>query len=283
MSGMDAILKQRLDYEVLTLEHMRHEYAARLDHLGDYKGAYLRWSVSGNHRYYYIKSNGSKSYRYVDSTKLQDVQRVREARFLEEVIGRIDHNVSLLKECAEGFLPFDPSSVNDSLPKVYRCNVAPASELYETESRKWLKERMEYQKKFPENYPENKRHKTSDGVMVKTVSELALYEMIKAAGLALIYELPLPLQDYGPVIYPDITVLSPIDMKTEIIVEFVGRLDQPQYRTDFAKRVGRYISSGYIPGVNLFFVFNDAKGNIDSLQIAKLIADITGARSRVLS
>ncbi len=153
------------------------------------------------------------------------------------------------------------------------------SKLYEVEGRKWKANRLEFQKRFPENFPQSKTHTTSDEVKVKTISELVLYEKFKDAGLFQIYELPLPMADYGPPLYPDFTILSPIDMKTEIIVEFVGRLDLPKYREDFARRVGRYLKSGYIPGVNLFFVFGDNDGNIDSTQISKIIADIKGLRS----
>ena len=151
--------------------------------------------------------------------------------------------------------------------------------MYEIEGKKWLARRLEDQKKFPENYPENKRHRTSDGIWVKTVSEVTLYEMVKSAGLALIYELPLPMKDYGPPVYPDITVLSPIDMKTEIIIEYVGRLDLREYREEFARKIGRYIKSGYKLGTNLFLVYSDSEGHIDSMQIKKVIADITGIRN----
>ena len=129
---------------------------------------------------------------------------------------------------------------------------------------------------MPENYPQYKRHRTSDGVMVKTISEVVLYEKFKDAGLTQIYELPFIPADHGPPLYPDFTILSPIDMKTEILVEYVGRLDLREYREDFAKRLGRYIASGYKPGVNLFFVFSDKDGNIDSMQISKVISDILG-------
>ena len=78
---------------------------------------------------------------------------------------------------------------------------------------------------------------------------------------------------------PDFTILSPVDMKSEIIVEFAGRMDRQDYREDFAKRVGRYIASGFIPGVNLFFIFGDNDGNIDSTQITKVIEDIYGMRN----
>ena len=110
-------------------------------------------------------------------------------------------------------------------------------------------------------------------------AEVVLYEMFKSAGLVQIYELPFPPMDYGPTIYPDFTILSPVDMKTNIIVEYVGRMDLTDYGEKFAKRVKRYMDSGYQPGVNLFFIFGDKKGNIDSTQVAKVIADIFGLRS----
>ena len=39
-------------------------------------------------------------------------------------------------------------------------------------------------------------------------------------------------------------MLSPIDMKTEIIIEYVGRLDLREYREEFARRVERYLRNG---------------------------------------
>lgn len=276
---MDAILKTRLDYEISMLEHTKQEYKARLYHLRDSRGSLLRWADHGNRKYYYIKRRDSKTYKYVGKAGIHDVQQIKEARFLEEAIRRIDRDIDLVKCLCNGFLSFDQSSVNECLPKVYQCSVPPVSERYKAESDKWLVKRLADQKLFPENYPEKKRHTASDGVKVKTISELVLYEMLKDAGLAVIYELPLPLKDYGPPVYPDATVLSPIDMKTEIIVEYVGLLDLYEYRNDFVKKLGRYIKSGYILGVNLFFVFSDDKGSVDSIQITKVIADIFGIRT----
>lgn len=274
---MNAELNHRVNYELKLLKQTRKEYTQRLMLLRDCKGAYLRPSKHGTSGYYYhIKRPGSKSYEYLGRSSHPDVKRVREARFLEEAIRRIDSDIALMESLVNDYLPFDPGSVSESLPATYRCEVPPVSELYESEGAKWKAARLEQQKRFPENYPEKKTHRTSDGVMVKTISELVLYERFKDAGFAQIYELPLPMKDYGPPLYPDITLLSPVDMKTEIFVEYVGRLDLREYREDFAKRVGRYIASGYTPGVNLFFVFSDNKGHIDSTQITKVIADILG-------
>ena len=274
---MNAELSHRLNYEILMLERTKKEYMSRLERLEDCKGAFLCRKNHGHGKYYYfVKKRNSKAYRYIGKSDHSEVKRVREARFLEEAIKRIDRDLSLMKSLADEFLPFDPSHISKSLPETYRCEVPPVSELYERKGAKWKAAQLEHQKRYPENYPEHKTHTTSDGVKVKTISEVVLYEMFKAAGLAQVYELPLVPKDYGPALYPDFTILSPVDMKTEIIVEYVGRMDLEDYRGGFAKRVGRYIRSGYIPGVNLFFVFGDDKGNIDTTQVAKVIADIFG-------
>ena len=278
---MEAELYQRLNSEILMLEKAKQEYTARLELLQDYKHSFLRRAKPGKGKYYYysVKRSGSKTYDYLGASGHRIVKQVKEVRFLEEAIRRINRDLDLMKSLADGFLPFDPSHVNESLPAVYRCDVPPSSKLYEIEAGKWLSRRLEDQKHFPENYPEKKNHRTSDGIWVKTVSEVTLYEMVKSAGLALIYELPLPMKDYGPPLYPDVTVLSPIDMKTEILIEYVGRLYLREYREEFARRIDRYIKSGYKIGVNLFFVFSDNEGHIDSMQIKKVIADILGIRN----
>lgn len=278
---MNAELFQRLNYEIMMLEKAKKEYTVRLELLGEFKDAFLWRAKPGKGKYYYysVKRNGSKDYEYLGLTNHRIVKQVQEARFLKEAIRRIDRDLCLLKALADGFLPFDPSHITESLPATYRCDVPPSSELYETEGKKWLARRLEDQKNFPENHPEKKEHRTSDGIWVKSVSEVVLYEMVKSAGLSLIYELPLPMKDYGPPLYPDITVLSPIDMKSEIIIEYVGRLDLREYREEFAKRIDRYIKSGYKIGVNLFFVFSDSKGHIDSMQIKRVVADILGIRN----
>lgn len=277
---LDAELKQKIDYELKMLENARKEYATRLEFLQNFQDVKLKRTKpsKGRRYYYYVKRQGSKSFKYIGKSDTRLVQKVREARFLEEAIRRIDRDIVLMKSLIDGFLPFDPSSIRESLPVTYQCQVPPASDVYTHEGKKWKADRLEFQKGFPENYPEHKKHRTSDGVMVKTISELVVYEKLKDAGLSFIYELPLPMDDYGPPLYPDFKVLSPIDMKSEIIIEFVGRLDKYGYRDDFAWKVGRYIESGYEPGVNLFFIFGDKDGNFDSTQVTKVIADIKGFR-----
>lgn len=285
MVGLDADLSTRLDYELMVLKQQREEYAAQLDKMHDCKNTILhRTKRGGRNYYYYAKKPGSQFYCYLGRSSRSEVKRIRKARFLAEAIRRIDHDIDLMTKLRFEFLPFDAPSVSRGLPDIY-CGeeVPPASDLYKQRAAEWLNHRLEFQSRFPENYPQHKRHTTSDGVKVKTISELLIYERFRSAGLVQIYELPLMPKDYGPALYPDFTILSPVDMKTEIIVEFVGRMDLREYREDFAKRIHRYMESGFIPNVNLFLIFSDSDGNIDSLQITKVIADIFGLRREQLS
>lgn len=274
---MDAELDHRLNYELKILKAEREEYERRLERCRGFENVCLYRSKRPNgQHYYYAKQRGAKKYSYLGSGERPDVKRICEAHFLKEAIRRTDINIKLISSLRDKYLPCDQYSVNSALRKSLRSNIPPVSRAYEAAGAAWKEKRLEYQAQQPENYPEFKTETTSDGVKVKSVSELLLYERFKYAGFIQIYELPLALADHGPLMYPDFTILSPVDMKTEIYVEYVGRLDLPHYQQGFARRVNRYIKNGYKPNVNVFFIYSDKDGHVDSMQINKVIADIRG-------
>lgn len=266
---MDAGLCYQLNYELELLQNMKTDYTRRLRQCDGAENIVVRPSKKHGRSYFYTKLRGSKRYKYAGNKDA--VKAIREAHFLREAVKRIDFNIELIESFLSRFLEYNTYAVNEALPAVYRTDVPPMSMAYEHAAAAWKENRMAFRKKFPENYPEHRRERTSDGVMVKTISEALLYEMVKDAGLCGIYELPLVMKDYGPPMYPDLTVLSPADMETEIIIEYVGRLDLPKYRDDFGRKVARYLANGYKIGENLFFVFGDAEGHIDSTQIKRAI------------
>lgn len=276
---MDADLKSRLIYELKILKNRKQEFADRLDLLEPYRNTLLKRDRNRRGGYYYsIKPEGFDKFKYVGKGSDPKIMRVKEAAFLQKSITLIDKNIKFITDLLDGYQEFDFQSVNLLLPKTYRSEKLIASSAYQAAGKRWKAEKLAFQKQFPENYPEHKTERTSDGTMVKSKNEAHIYDRFLDAGFYHIYELPLPSKDYGPPLYPDFTILSPIDLKTEIIVEHVGKLDDLKYGEGFAARVRRYILNGYIPGVNLFFTFNDKDGHIDSIQINKVIADVLGIR-----
>jgi hypothetical protein len=274
---MDAELNHRLNYELKLLKDERIRYTRRLEQCRGFEDVVLRKTKrqSGKY-YYYAKRAKSDKFVYLGVRDRPDVIRICEVHFLKESLRRIERNINLINSFLDGYLPYDIYTVNAALPSTYRSKTLPLNGAYEAEGARWKAKKLEYQAQQPENYPEFKTETTSDGVKVKTVSELLLYEKFKDAGFIQIYELPLALEDHGPLMYPDITILSPVDMKTEIYVEYVGRLDLPDYQQKFARRINRYIKNGFKPNVNVFFIYSDKEGHVDSMQINKVIADIRG-------
>jgi hypothetical protein len=300
---MDYDLYSRLQYEMKMLKYAQDEYSSYEFLLkSDYQffdsdlrsdsdrasrfdpqRIQLKRNVKKSGIYYYGKYAGDKKFKYIGKESNSLVTRVKESVHASKALEAISTDIDLIESLLDGFRPYDSASVNAMLPLTYQSRAVPAasgviSSAYSEAGRKWKAEKLAFQAGFPENYPEHKTEQTSDGTWVKTLSEVVLYERFLSAGLIFIYELPLASKDYGPNLYPDFTILSPIDCKTEIVVEYIGRLDLPKYREDFAKRIYRYMQNGYIPGVNLFFAYGDERGHVDSLQINKIIADILGVR-----
>lgn len=276
---MDHDLYSRLQYELKELEDFKKKYAKRLSVLEEYRGQRLkRHSPKRRKPFYTAKRKGASKYKYAGKEDNLRVQRIKEATHLDRALSAISEDISLIQSLLEGYKEHDPVAIDCELPGSYRSKAPYPGNSYMENGRKWKAEKLAFQAGFPENYPEHKTEQTSDGTWVKTLSEVVLYERFLSAGLIFIYELPLASKDYGPNLYPDFTILSPIDCKTEIVVEYIGRLDLPKYREDFAKRIYRYMQNGYIPGVNLFFAYGDERGHVDSLQINKIIADILGVR-----
>ena len=276
---MDSDLRNRLNYEAKQLRHDRTAMLSRLDALEPYRNCSLKKSSRRNGgSYYYMRTAGSSKYSYVPAADSSRVLRVKEAAHLGEAIHRIDNDIMLINALLDNYAEYDLAAVNSVLSPAYRMEERVLSGTYSAAGAAWKTERTAFQTMFPDNYPENKTERTSDGVLVRSKNELIIYEKLLSAGLYFIYELPFAADDHGPPMYPDFTVLSPQDMYSEIIIEHVGRLDDRRYREEFARRIKRYIDSGYIPGVNLFFTFNDRYGHLDVLQITKVTADIVGFR-----
>lgn len=278
---MDQDLRLRLIYELKLLKKAEAECAEILFRLGPATDMKLKISFkSKSNCYYQAKSDGPGPYKYVGKEDGNPIiSKIKEAAHILQAREWIGKNIELIEALLDGYHAYDQRTIDDYLPDSYKTTPQSVyASKYQLIGQKWKADNLVFQAGFPENYPEHKTEPTSDGVMVKSVSEVVIYERLLSSGLTFVYELPLVSKDYGPNLYPDFSVLSPIDCKSVIIVEYAGKLNTPNYREDFARRVHRYILNGYIPGVNLFFIFGDKNGHVDSLQVNKVIADIMGLR-----
>lgn len=106
-------------------------------------------------------------------------------------------------------------------------------------------------------YPEDLKHDTRSGCLVRSKSEADWYDMLEETGLLFRYDSAIRLCS-GRVIYADFVVLLPKERRL-IIIEHFGRMDDPGYAMKNMKRLQDYADSGLVLGRDLFFTL-ETKG-----------------------
>jgi hypothetical protein len=128
-------------------------------------------------------------------------------------------------------------------------------------------------KKYPVYKPEELKHRTIDGSYVRSKSEALIYNALIDAGYTFVYELPL--EGKTRLFYPDFTILSEIDYKTEIRIEHHGMMDNLGYKDSAEAREYDYWYNGFLPNRDVYFTYDDNHGNFDMYPITEIL------RSRV--
>ena len=107
-------------------------------------------------------------------------------------------------------------------------------------------------------YPQNLRHQTLNGEMVRSKSEVLLANLFYLYQVSYAYEKPLNLDGYT--IHPDFTITLPTGK--QIYWEHLGMLDNPQYAQNWAKKNSTYRQHGISEGHGLI-ITRDIDGVFD--------------------
>jgi hypothetical protein len=87
-------------------------------------------------------------------------------------------------------------------------------------------------------------HRTSNGLAVRSKSELIIAEALSKEGIAFAYEKPLSFGD--SIRYPDFTVDDEISGRV-VFWEHLGMLERDDYRRSWEKKLAWYRSHGVLP------------------------------------
>ncbi len=114
-------------------------------------------------------------------------------------------------------------------------------------------------------------HRTSDGTMVRSKSELFIYESCDASGMNPSYELPLKSRNGdGTWKEPDFTFTDAAG--DPIIWEHLGMLDDTAYAKGWANKKRWYAENGFVEGENLFTTTEI--GGFDAAQVNAVMAKV---------
>lgn len=230
----------------------------------------IRKKASKGNWYYYAKEKGPERHqRYLGAGNNQEVNEIKELRFIDKTIGLIEKNIETVDRLANRIQRTDFESVNKMLPDTYRWAELSYGMSKDKKARKW-KEKMEVIKAANGEYrADDLKVWTDDGSKVRSKSEGLIYNYLLSRGVTFVYEFPLRLR--SRTIYPDFTILSELDYETEVIVEHQGMMDIDSYKGRFADKVQRYIREGFTPGVNVFFTFDDSNGGLNMQPIEDIV------------
>lgn len=251
------------------LKTIRNNQQVRLRELSDYSQLVLKpLCKRNNHVYYGVCKFGDKRVRYLGNESKMEVDLIRESRYLAKSIETIERNIKLIEVFLAKYESISFGSINMRLPKAYRSGSFRA-DIRDKAAKKWKQKAEAYKATFESYRPEELTQTTIDGSLVRSKSEALIYNYLLEAGYTFVYELPLK----GPhrTFYPDFTILSEIDYKTEVRIEHQGMYEKNDYRERSESREYDYWSNGFLPARDVYFTFDDNKGGFDIGPILEIL------------
>lgn len=254
---------------LLQLKSIRDGQQTRLGEISNYSHVILKpVAIRNDHVYYGIYKPGDNKIRYLGNESKPEISLIRESHYLSKSIEMIEHDITLLEDFLAKYESISFGSVNMKLPKTYRSGILRA-DIRSKAARKWKLNAEAYKATFEPFRPEELVHRTIDGTMVRSKSEALIYNFLTEAGYTFVYELPL--KGLNWTFYPDFTILSEIDYKTEIRIEHQGMYDRNDYRDRSESREYDYWSNGLLPARDVYFTFDDNKGGFDIGPILEIL------------
>lgn len=121
-------------------------------------------------------------------------------------------------------------------------------------------------------YAEHLIHRTRNGKLVRSKSELVIANMLEDMGIPYSYEYALRGEIEPGRRYPDFTFATPAG--TAIIWEHLGMLTHPGYARGWEEKRRWYEKNGFIEGQSLFTTRDDDRGGMDSGDVHKVAQQI---------
>jgi hypothetical protein len=121
-------------------------------------------------------------------------------------------------------------------------------------------------------------HRTADGTLVRSKSEVIIADALHAAGVQFSYETPFTGHD-GTIRLPDFTI-EDADTGEAYIWEHLGMLSNPDYARAWERKRAWYATSGVKEtggDVTLIVTSDDERGGIDSGEVHKTVTRLFGS------
>ena len=207
-----------------------------------------------NNRYYSILCPDSLSEksieRYLKINELEKYAGLALKRYYKKIIPVLKQRIAILKKFESEYKNYLDEALN-ALPSGIADLCSPLCVLPNGRVCLW----DNYRPQSNPHHPEKCIYEAKSGDMVRSKSELMIANLLYDAGILFRYEAALTIN--GRTIYPDFTILSPLD-GTLIFWDHFGMMDDPEYCNSFINRKRIYNAAGFLEGFSLIFTFESA-------------------------
>ena len=215
--------------------------------------------------FYYKESSSDTKKQYIKSADIQRIQALCQKDYDQRVLKAAKEE---LKKLEKLYNSYPNTLVEDVYAKLLPERQQYVEPIYMTDTQFreiWLAddyERKPFKSDFPEYY-------TDRGERVRSKSEILIANLLNKYDIPYKYERPMYLAGYGK-LHPDFTILN-MRQRKEMILEHLGKMDDPEYAEKACLRIDAYERNGYFPGETLLLTYETLRYPLDMRVVEKLI------------
>lgn len=217
-----------------------------------------------NHSYKWYRSDGHKSV-YIRKKDRKLAEKLAIKKYLSLQLEDLQNE----KRAIDYYLRHHHPNKADELlmdASEYRNLLLPHFKTMSEQLSEWINSEYESNSKFPEN----KIHKTTSGILVRSKSEALIERALFTNSIPFRYEAVLEIA--GILIYPDFTIMHPVTGEIYYWEHF-GMMDNPRYVKSTGEKLQLYMSHGIIPSINLITSYETIKNPFSYKDVEKIVAD----------
>ena len=184
---------------------------------------------------------------YIPKKERQFAEKLAARKYLEHLHEDLVHEKMAIEFYIRHHKEGTADKMLTQMPE-YQELLKPHFKVLSEELYVWKKSPSNYSKK----YPEQLKHKTASGNIVRSKSEVLIDMQLYKHKIPFQYEAPLHLGD--EIFYPDFTIRHP-QTGESFYWEHFGKMDDLKYANNVISKLRFYINHGIIPGVNLIITY----------------------------
>jgi len=226
---------------------------------------HVRIQRSGKGYQYYLRTNPKDTEGiYIKKKDQSIIHPILQRDYLSSILSEINAEKTALQKFISKYNSQKLIDIYESLPCQKKLYISPLIESDDEYASKWAEYR--YTKM---DFKDSQTLYTSNGLKVRSKSEVMIAEALTRHSIPFRYEFPLNLKGLGTV-HPDFYCLN-VRLRQEIPWEHFGMMNDTNYANKSTYKIEKYELNGFMPGINFIFTMETSEHPLDARLIERNI------------